>query len=476
MTNEFSITTATNTILLDINRQGSATITANNLSGRELRGRASLETVPSNQPFASWLQIEGESERTFAIGATSQFVVKVNVPASANAGNYTFRLNLVDTANPDEGFNPGQSIVILVPQPEKPKPKFPLWLLPIILLVVAAIIVGIVFATRSKTITVPDVLGMTATDAQDALEEIGLRQRQGGNEFSETIDIGLVARTNPPAGTEVEPDSRVEWFISDGPAPVPPTSTPTPLPPTPTFTPLPPDTPTPDPGAWGGRWQITCDVMACDFLDAIQQGNQVTGTFAGGNGSIAGTVAGNRLSGIVTYLGATANFDFWLNADGTTWSGNWNQAINWCGYREGQSQPSPCGIASWYGNWNTFHFIGEQMILFQDGTRVFGTYAGTEGKIEATANNTTLSGSWTRGDTTGNMQFFLMNDGTQFNGNWNNNQQWCGTRSGSNFPNPCLRETFLVVVTVPFIDFTEFLEIDTLPREFFFLPTSTPSR
>ena len=254
MANEFAITAAANTVALSDERTGTATFTVFNASGRDLLGRATLETVPAGGEHMGWLSIDGQRDRGFAIAGTDQFTVQIVAPAEAAPGSYTFQLNMVDTHNPDEGFNAGPTITFTVPEPKEEPKERPPWLIPLIIGIVALIlitvIVIIVLNRGPKAVAVPDVIGMTLADAQDAIEDAGLRQRQGANELSNTVAAGLVARTDPQAGVEVESDSRVDIFVSDGGAP---TSTPTP---TPTVTPTPTATPIPVISADGLTYQV----------------------------------------------------------------------------------------------------------------------------------------------------------------------------------------------------------------------------
>jgi hypothetical protein len=71
---------------------------------------------------------------------------------------------------------------------------------------------------------VPDVVGLTVDDALATLEANDFTHRPGGDEFSADVAEGLVARTDPGAGTPAAPNSRVVWFESAGPSP---TETPT---------------------------------------------------------------------------------------------------------------------------------------------------------------------------------------------------------------------------------------------------------
>ena len=332
----------------------------------------------------------------------------------------------------------------------------------------------VILLTRPKTMTMPNVIGLAELDAEGTLVASDLEIGRIRDEANDVVAAGLVARTEPEAEAETEKSTPVSVFISTGPRA---TQTPTPLAflptPTPTNT-LEPDTPTPDPGAWGGQWTTFCDVLDCAEMRLTQTGDQVSGTFGNGQGTIQGTVQGNRLSGNMTYSGATSSFDFWLDASGLSWRGNWNRVITWCGHRGGQSRPSPCGVASWYGTWQANSGLGP-MTLFQDGQRVFGTYAGTDGRIEATASGASLGGNWLRGSSQGTIQFFLVltATGQQFQGNWNADNQWCGFQAGAGLPSPCHRSRDVLTITDFAVPITE-LEF-VIPGNFFsILPTATP--
>jgi eukaryotic-like serine/threonine-protein kinase len=67
-----------------------------------------------------------------------------------------------------------------------------------------------------ELITVPNVVDLLQDDALRRLQEEGLI---GVVQFEshETVEVGTVIRTEPPAGTEVEPDSTIRVFVSSGP-------------------------------------------------------------------------------------------------------------------------------------------------------------------------------------------------------------------------------------------------------------------
>lgn len=68
-------------------------------------------------------------------------------------------------------------------------------------------------------VTIPDVRGMDAADAQVQLEQAGfvvVVERP----YDEQVPAGAVVGTDPPIGTKVAPDAAVTLLVSDGPAPV----------------------------------------------------------------------------------------------------------------------------------------------------------------------------------------------------------------------------------------------------------------
>lgn len=176
-------------------------------------------------------------------------------------------------------------------------------------------------------------------------------------------------------------------------------------------------------------------------MNLVQLGNIVVGTYAAGEGTIDGVVTGNRLSGTWSRSGATGSIDFWVDGSGDGWQGNFDRVDFWCGRRVGESYPSPCGVASWYGTWTTNCGLIANcgaMTLQQDGATVTGTYAGGAGLVSGTVNGFTLSGIWTRGGDDGSLMFTMLTNGNQFNGNFGGTNAWCGFRNAAGDPAPCL--------------------------------------
>jgi membrane peptidoglycan carboxypeptidase len=70
--------------------------------------------------------------------------------------------------------------------------------------------------TRTPTVQVPDVSGMSPADAQSAIEGAGLSFVQGG-ERSSSVPAGQVAGSDPGAGANAARGSTVTVFVSSGP-------------------------------------------------------------------------------------------------------------------------------------------------------------------------------------------------------------------------------------------------------------------
>jgi hypothetical protein len=203
---------------LDANRQGEATFTVFNGSGRPLRGQARLK---AEDPSATgWLSLVGEAERDFDIAAAQQITVRIQVPPNAPTGSYPFHLDMVGVENPDELYTEGPTVTFQVAEEQEEKEAFPWWIAGVVagVLVVAGIILAIVLGNGDNNVTVPQVRGETIADAAVALENRGLQiARLPQVEASEEIDAARIVRTEPEGGEEVARDTEVVLVISSGP-------------------------------------------------------------------------------------------------------------------------------------------------------------------------------------------------------------------------------------------------------------------
>lgn len=78
-------------------------------------------------------------------------------------------------------------------------------------------VVTIFVAVEPDTVAVPDLQGLTVSQAQSALGDEGLTLGSQLQEASGEIPAGQVIRSEPPAGDEVDPATAVDVVVSTGP-------------------------------------------------------------------------------------------------------------------------------------------------------------------------------------------------------------------------------------------------------------------
>ncbi len=83
--------------------------------------------------------------------------------------------------------------------------------------VASGFVVTIFVAVEPDTVAVPDLQGLTVSQAQSALSEEGLTLGSQLQEPSNEIPGGQVVRSEPAAGEEVEPGTAVDVVVSTGP-------------------------------------------------------------------------------------------------------------------------------------------------------------------------------------------------------------------------------------------------------------------
>jgi Bacterial Ig domain len=200
------------------------------------------------------------------------------------------------------------------------------------------------------------------------------------------------------------------------------------------------------PGNFAGAWSHNFGTMSL-----AQSGSSVSGpyvnSFLGSSGTVAGTVTGNTFNGTWSISGGSGPIQWTLGSGGQTFDGNFNSgAFKWCGARTGANFPAGCAFAgAWSANVNGG---AGSLNLTQNGTSVLGTYSNgsSSGTIESGAitysgGQAVLAATWRlSASLSGPLKFYLFGySDLQFNGNFNTSFAWCGWRSGSFQPTPCLR-------------------------------------
>lgn len=194
-------------------------------------------------------------------------------------------------------------------------------------------------------------------------------------------------------------------------------------------------------GNFTGTWYTNFGTMSI-----AQSGSSVTGSFesriSGYNGTVAGTVTENTLTGTFARTGASGPLSLTLNAD--TFDGTIATSNKWCGAKTGKNFPIGCGFA---GSWTIR--AGDDPPCWMNITRknnsITGEYCGgtVTGTVSYASQAPKVNGTWTntRGGTGPFTWYGIGQAVKQFNGNYNSNQQWCGWAAGSAEPGTCLKAT-----------------------------------
>lgn len=69
---------------------------------------------------------------------------------------------------------------------------------------------------EEEKLEVPDIVGKSKEDAVKELNSKGLGLKKGGEEASDTVPEGMIARQDPASGTKVEKNAKITYYISTG--------------------------------------------------------------------------------------------------------------------------------------------------------------------------------------------------------------------------------------------------------------------
>lgn len=94
--------------------------------------------------------------------------------------------------------------------------------------------------------------------------------------------------------------------------------------------------------SWYGTWTTNCGISACGDMILQQSGDSVAGTYAAGDGVLAGTVNGSELTGTWTRGVGIGTFKMFMLPNGDQFNGNWDLTNAWCGFRNAVGDPVPC--------------------------------------------------------------------------------------------------------------------------------------
>jgi hypothetical protein len=212
----FQITLPEGMSSVKLDSQGRANVqyTVKNVSQRPLDARAVLISLPPTKPPSGivekgWVKIDGKPERHIDANKDETFTVKIAVPPKSTAGNYTFRLDTVWVDKPDEG-DEGQTVAFAVTAPP-PNGHPPLWLIPVILVVVIGIGVGLWLALRGPK--VPNLVDKTVDEATNALEGTDMTLNPQTVPAPSPDKAGKILTQDPPEGKKAIKGGKVEVTV-----------------------------------------------------------------------------------------------------------------------------------------------------------------------------------------------------------------------------------------------------------------------
>ncbi len=201
-------------VKLDSQGRASVQYTVKNVSARELDGRAVLISLPQAKPAngpveKGWVKVDGNTDRHFGLNKEETYTVKIAVPPKSPAGNYTFRLDTVWVDQPDQG-DPGRAIAFTVAE-TKPNGHFPLWIIPVVLLVLIGIGVGTWLALSGGPKVPRDLIGKTVTDADAELKTANLTLDTNFQYAqSQPADANKIVDTTPRPGQKAKKGQAVQ--------------------------------------------------------------------------------------------------------------------------------------------------------------------------------------------------------------------------------------------------------------------------
>jgi hypothetical protein len=208
MTSPWVVTTSTERVNLDAQRQGELTFTVTNAS--DATDQVVFEPVAGEGVESSALTVDEPGRRVPGRGSAS-FLVHIAIPQQAAAGRYELYGQAYSAhLAPEETLGRSGRVVFDVAAPPEPKRR-PWWLLAVAaLVVIVLVVVGILLFNRGpSTVAVPSVVGQTQAAAGDQLTKAKLklgtvRRRQDPANDGKVLQQATAPGTKVSTGTAVD--------------------------------------------------------------------------------------------------------------------------------------------------------------------------------------------------------------------------------------------------------------------------------
>jgi hypothetical protein len=217
MSTEWVVTTATERVTLNDQRQGETTFTVTNPDTSP--DRAVFEVVVGEGTNAGWFSVE-EPQRLIRGSASVSFLMKATVPADVPPGEYAVQGRVYSAESaPEESSALSNRVLLDVPPAPKPTRRpIPWWIPTVAALVVGALIAGGVALLRrddppppSTTVAVPNLANLTPEQIKATLTRVGLTPKVLYLHLPSKV--GEVEQA-PPAGAQVDRESTVEARVA----------------------------------------------------------------------------------------------------------------------------------------------------------------------------------------------------------------------------------------------------------------------
>ena len=171
MPGPFEVTPSTSTLTLDASRQATVTFTVKNTTKMRVRGTAVLQVTPTESQ--SWYALAPASAPDsaqpaltpitldFAPEDSQSVIMTVKVPEDAALGEYRSKLVVSNEVNPDDEFTESSEVGFILKSIEKS--TFPMWIIPVIVVVLIAVIAALFLLSRPGQLLNPFTPTPTAT-------------------------------------------------------------------------------------------------------------------------------------------------------------------------------------------------------------------------------------------------------------------------------------------------------------------------
>lgn len=160
-------------------RVATTTFTVTNKTAQAISGR--FKIAPQGDAKAEWLQLEGEKERPFGPSETQKINVNVSLPGDVPAGEYKFRLVVMNVNDPGNDFTESAVVTFSPPKIVPNGGQRKIWpyivAAVVLLLLVGGVVVYLVWprpgpAVVASGIDIPNVVTTPAMTFEAARQEL----------------------------------------------------------------------------------------------------------------------------------------------------------------------------------------------------------------------------------------------------------------------------------------------------------------